>query len=183
MGRWIWPATSESGSMTGYQDDSCSSSAYANPPGPECINLGVSIAANEGTISGATAVVDMLRPDRACLWCKQFLRADRIAAEGMPAKVREPLQREGYVEDIDTKTPSVVSTTTTIAGMAVTLYLQLLTDFMGEAGDISRQNYDILDGTVRQGKTKAALNCICHKVRAFGDLKSIPTLSDFSHQQ
>lgn len=141
------------------------------------INLGMSIRAKEGKISDAVGVIDVLRPDVACLWCRQFLRGERIAAESMPRKERDALEREGYVDKIDTA-PSVVGVTTTIAGMAVTQFLQLLTDFMGPAGEVARLNYNILDGTVRRGTSTILDGCICTKVKAFGDLKRLPTLKE-----
>lgn len=141
------------------------------------INLGMSIRAKDDKITDAVGVVDVLRPDLPCLWCRQFLRAERIAAESMPHKDRDALEREGYVEGFDTA-PSVVSVTTSISGLAVTQFLQLLTDFMGPAGEIARLNYSIMDGTVRRGVSTILDDCICTKVRAFGDLRRLPTLTE-----
>ena len=146
------------------------------------INLGVAIASDNGEISGAVGIADVLRPDQPCLWCKQFLDSGRIAAESFPRSEREDLRQEGYVEDIDTPAPSVISTTTTVAGLGVTLFLQLVTDFMGPRGNISRQNYDILEGTVRRGTSTTDPTCICHTVRAFGDLKSLPVLNHIPNE-
>jgi hypothetical protein len=111
------------------------------------INLGVRIDASEGSIIGAAGAVDILRPDLPCLWCKQFLSADRIAAESMPTYERKNLQQEGYIQGLDTPTPAVINLNATLAGLAVTSYIQLLTDFMGEAGNISRLNYDIMNSS------------------------------------
>ena len=144
------------------------------------INLGIRIASDYGMISGGVGTIDILRPDMPCLWCTQFLRADRIAAESMSRSTRKSLEREGYVEGIDIHTPSVVSITTTLSGMAVTLFLQQVTELMGDSGDIARLNYNIMDGTVRRGKTNIMEGCICGKVRGFGDLKALPTLTDMS---
>lgn len=141
------------------------------------INLGMSVRAKEGKISGAVGVVDVLRPGLPCLWCRQFLRADRIAAESMPRKDREARAREGYVDGVETA-PSVVSVTTTIAGLAVTQFLQLLTDFMGPAGEVARLNYNVMDGTVRRGTSTILDRCICKKTKAFGDLKRLPVLAN-----
>lgn len=141
------------------------------------INVGMSIRAKDAKITDAVGVVDVLRPDLPCLWCRQFLRAERIAAESMPRKERDAREREGYVEGLETA-PSVISVTTTISGMAVTQFLQLLTDFMGPAGEITRLNYNIMDGTVRRGASTILNGCICTKVRAFGDLKRLPTLTE-----
>jgi hypothetical protein len=144
------------------------------------INLGTSIRAKDGKITDAVGVVDVLRPDLPCLWCRQFLRAERIAAESMPRKDRDARAREGYVEGLETA-PSVVSVTTTISGMAVTQFLQLATDFMGAAGEVARLNYNIMDGTVRRGTSTILNGCICTKVRAFGSLKRLPTITRMPH--
>jgi hypothetical protein len=140
------------------------------------INVGMSIRTRDDRITDAVGVLDVLRPDLPCLWCRQFLRAGRIAAESMPREERDARQREGYVEGLETA-PSVVSVTTTLSGMAVTQFLQLLTDFMGPAGEIARLNYNIMDGTVRRGSSTILNGCICTKARAFGDLKRLPTLT------
>jgi hypothetical protein len=144
------------------------------------INLGMRITAENHAISGASGIVDIIRPDLPCLWCKQFLRADRIAAESMPRSARRALEQEGYVEGIDTPAPSVVSVNTALSGLAVTLFLQLVTDFMGPGGDMARLNYNVMDGTVARGRTAIANECVCKKVRGFGDLKTLPTLRDLS---
>ena len=146
------------------------------------INVGMQIAAKEkdGKISEAMGVVDILRPDLACLWCRQFLRPERIAAESMPRSVRQSREHEGYVEDIQTPTPSVISITTALSGMAVTLFLQLVTDFLGANGGIARLNYFIMDSVVRRGTANIPNECMCKKVRGFGDLRSLNTLKDIS---
>jgi hypothetical protein len=130
------------------------------------------IGAAGSRIVGASACVDILRPDTPCLWCRQFLRADRIRAESMPASERQSLKREGYVPDLDTPAPSVVSVTTALSGMAVTMFLQAITDFMGPSGNVHRLNYDVLTGEVRRGQCNFTEGCICKKVRGFGDLST-----------
>jgi hypothetical protein len=142
------------------------------------INIGMSIRARDGAISGASGAVDVIRPGTACLWCSQFLDAGRIAAESLPLTKRQVLLGQSYVEDIDTPAPSVISVTTTLSGMAVTVFLQLVTDFMGAAGAISRLRYDIMEGTVRRGTTAVRPDCVCQKVKAFGDLRELPTLDE-----
>lgn len=140
------------------------------------VNLGVSVASNSGSITGAVGVLDILRPGKPCLWCKQFLQARRISAESMPAENRKGLLQEGYVDDIDTPTPSVISFTSSMASMAVSIFLHMVTNFMGESGDISRINADFLTGESRRGKTQIGSKCICQKVKGFGDLATLPTV-------
>jgi molybdopterin/thiamine biosynthesis adenylyltransferase len=140
------------------------------------IDMGVRIDAKENKIRGAFGSVHVLKPDKPCLWCYEFLSADRIRNESLPEYERKNLLREGYVQDIDSAAPSVISLTTTIAGHAVTAFLQLMTDFMGPAGDISRLNYFIMEGTVGRGSSEIKENCICKKVRGYGDLMPLSTL-------
>ena len=144
------------------------------------VNLGARISSNNGKVSAAVGTVDVLRPDNPCLWCSQFIRAERIAAESTPRKYRQNLEQERYVEEVNSKTPSVISVTTAIAGMGVSMFIQLLTDFMGDTGGVSRLNYNVLDGSVRRGTTTIPKECVCKQVRGFGSLKSIPTFDDLS---
>jgi hypothetical protein len=140
------------------------------------INMGVRIDSEMGKIRGATGTIHILQPGRPCLWCYEFLRAERIRVESLPMQERESLLREGYVEDISGSAPSVVSLTTAISGLAVTVFLQLLTDFMGEAGNLSCIQYNIMTQEVRRGKTNIRQKCICQAVKGYGDLKSLPIL-------
>ena len=95
----------------------------------------------------------------------------------MPVGDREALTGEGYVDDIDTPAPSVVSITTTLSGAAVSLFLQLLTDFMGPSGHVQRLNYNVIDGTIRRGRSTILTGCVCQNVKGRGDLVTLPTVS------
>lgn len=140
------------------------------------INLGMAITAQNSSIESGVGTVDVLFPDKSCLWCKQFLNSKRISAESMPSADRANRLEEGYVQNIDTKQPSVISINTTVAGMAVTQFLQLLTGFQGDFGDVERLNYNVLEGRVTRGKTQIDDGCVCKKVRAKGDLHHLNTI-------
>lgn len=146
------------------------------------INLGVRITSNGGEISHAVGVIDVLYPDKACLWCKQFLRSERINAESMSSRERKNLQREDYVEDVDTPTPSVITFTSSVASQSVSLFLHMFTNFMGKTGDIAGLRYDFLTGITRRVTTQIDANCICRKVKGFGDLKPLPTVEKLPHK-
>lgn len=140
------------------------------------INLGVAIEAPEGTVRGAVGVVDVLGPELPCLWCRGFLDPQRIAAESMPSEERQARVEEGYIRGYRTRQPAVVSLTTTVAGLGVTLFLDLLTGFMGEAGRVHRLNWDVMSGEVRRGRCTRVDDCICRKVEGRGDLAPRPTI-------
>jgi len=145
------------------------------------INMGVRIDAHEGLITEAVGTVDVLRPDTPCLWCKEALQAERIATESMRKSERRDRARQGYVEDLETPSPSVISMTTVISGLSVSLFLQMVTDFMGVNGEVARLNYSPLRSTVSRGMTQIHDKCICRQVRAFGDLKVLPIQEDLAY--
>lgn len=140
------------------------------------INMGVRIDSRDSMIRGASGVVDIIRPDKPCLWCSGFLNSDRIMAESLPENERKSRLRDGYVQNIDTEAPSVISLTTTVSGHATTAFLQLITDFMGRAGDISRLNHYIMESEVKRGTIKMEPGCICGRVKGYSDMKTLPTL-------
>lgn len=140
------------------------------------INMGVQIDSKDGVIRGASGSIHIIRPDAPCLWCYEFLSGKRIRAESLPPELRDSELREGYVENLDAKAPSVVSLTTTLSGHAVTAFLQLVTDFRGAAGGFHCLNYSIMEGVVRRGSTTTDERCICKAAKGYGDMKGLPTI-------
>ena len=135
------------------------------------INMGVRIDSHENRITGGAATVDVLRPDKACLWCKKAINPDRIAAEALPAEERA--SRGSYVQGLDTKAPMVVPFTTLAASMAMSCFLQMVTDYLGEDGDGESYRFFIVDTEVRRGVTAISEDpCICKKCRGKGDFFS-----------
>ena len=142
------------------------------------INMGMRIDSQDGQISHAIGSVHILRPGTPCLWCTQFLSADRIRAESLPTNEREELLREGYVEGLSNPAPSLIPFTTEVAAIAVRCFLQLTTDFMGSSGDIQRVNVSFTEGTSRRGRSRISDNCMCGQVLGFGDHRTIPGLPE-----
>lgn len=140
--------------------------------------MGVRIDSENGRVMAGTGVVHILKPRKPCLWCNDYIRADRIRAESMLPDQRRSLLREGYVSEIDTKEPSVISLTTTVSGIAVTMFLQLMTDFMGSNGDVFTFRLDPLTGRVTRGDCQIRTDCICKAVEGYGDFKSLNTIKD-----
>jgi molybdopterin/thiamine biosynthesis adenylyltransferase len=139
------------------------------------INIGVRIDSIDKKIRGGTGSLHVLRPGKPCLWCYEYLKADIIYSESMLKKERDKLLKEGYVKGVETKTPSVISLTSTMASLAVTIFLQMVTDFMGQNGDISSLRYDIMEGDVRRCTVQSPNDCICKKVLGLGDFKTLNT--------
>lgn len=139
------------------------------------INIGVRIDSIDKKITGGTGSLHVLRPGKPCLWCYEYLKADIISSESMLKRERDKLLKEGYVKGVETKTPSVISLTSTMASLAVTIFLQMVTDFMGTNGAISCFRYDVMEGDLRRGTVESPNDCICKKVKALGDFKTLNT--------
>jgi hypothetical protein len=142
------------------------------------VNVGVALDGEQGVIRGAVGTVQVLRPGMGCLWCAGSLDSKRIREEALPEAERHRLQAEGYAAGLDDPAPSVVTLTTTTSGLAGTMLLQLVTDFMGPAGEISRLNYLPLEGVVTRGKVLPKAECVCAKYKGRGDLSSLPVTAD-----
>lgn len=138
------------------------------------INMGVRLDARNGAISGAAGNVDVLRPDLPCLWCKGTISSERIGVESTPKERRSELLRDGYIEDVETKAPSVVSLNTVLAGLSVTEFIRMITGFTDAA--ISRLNYYPMEGIVSSGHSEVKMECVCKKQRARGDIEPLPTV-------
>lgn len=145
------------------------------------INIGVRIDSRDKKITGGTGALHVLRPGKPCLWCYEYLKADIISSESMLKKERDKLLTEGYVKGVGTKAPSILSFTSTMASLATTIFLQMVTDFMGQKGAVSHLRYDIMEEDLRRGTVEPLNDCVCKKVKAFGDFTSLNTYkrSDF----
>jgi molybdopterin/thiamine biosynthesis adenylyltransferase len=145
------------------------------------INMGVRLDALDGAVTAAAGSVQVLRPGAACLWCGGSLSSDRIRSESLSSSERAKLEAEQYVVGLGSRSPSVVSFTTTLSSLAVTAFLQLITGFLGEAPTFARQNYFIREGLVRTAVTNVRETCSCNQVLGFGDLRPLNTVAARRH--
>ena len=76
-------------------------------------------------MTGGTIRVSIIGPGLPCLLCSEIVRSDVMAAEALPLKERKARLQEGYLPGIE-EAPSVISFTTTAAGMAVSLFIDLI---------------------------------------------------------
>jgi len=139
------------------------------------IDIGVRAGAKtDHTLTGLTAELRLLTPDRPCLWCRNAINSDVIRAENLPAEQREQLQREGcLVAGVGAPAASVIALTVLGAGMATCALLALLSD----EGDIIPNGY-ILDGmfgdTFDSKPTEPKPDCRCRANLGRGDTAAPP---------
>jgi molybdopterin/thiamine biosynthesis adenylyltransferase len=97
-------------------------------------DMGVQIDSEDGFIQSVQGRVTTLMPSRACLFCRQRVSSDGVAAEVM--RILQPdkadlLAKEGYAPELQEPAPAVIAFTTTVAATAVTELLSRLTGFLG----------------------------------------------------
>src|SRR5262249_4045202 len=141
------------------------------------LNLGVQIVPQASTGISAVGVVDILRPSLPCLWCKQVLSAERIATESVPKHERLRLADEGYVRGLNERAPMVISLTSTVASLAVTEFLHLLTGFLQGRGAVQRLNFDAIDPRLVRGSSQMNDGCHCQRYAGYGDLRPLDGLA------
>ncbi len=92
------------------------------------LDLGVGLDVVKDRVTGGSARVTLLVPEFPCLFCYGVIRPDVISAEFLDEKERNKRLREGYIPGIS-DAPSVINFTTTAAGIAVSLMLDMFFKF------------------------------------------------------
>lgn len=129
------------------------------------VDMGVAVQLHkEGTIHRVSGRVTVLLPDGACLRCLGILDPEKVKDE------IEEGQRLSYLGAEEAPSPAVVSLNGVIASLAVTEFLQLVTNFARRQGERVYWVYDGLKGLVRHISMGQGLACAtCQRFLALGD--------------
>ena len=113
---------------------------------------------HDKSIEQAIAKVQIITPDKACLWCTGVLNGNLILQESIPLEERQKLANEGYAQPVESQ-PSIISLTTLTASMAVNKLLALLGLF-GE--DYStRTQIELVNDMMINDSPNALDGCVC----------------------
>ncbi len=118
------------------------------------IDMGVSISVAEGLVTHITGRVQLLAPGLPCLSCTGALDGEQIRRE-----LLTPAQRaaDPYVIGGHVPQPAVISINSTMASLAMTMFLGVVTAIPAAA---RFQYYDGLRGTVRPMAASVRETCI-----------------------
>lgn len=125
------------------------------------IDMGVKIKASEGLVEGVFGRVTTLLPGEACLFCRGRTTPNQIRAESLPPEQLEQEIEEGYVDELETDQPAIITFTTAVAAQAVTELLHRLTGFMGEAKQSSEVLMYFHERMVRTNRPDPSPDCQC----------------------
>ncbi|MBY3129804.1 MULTISPECIES: HesA/MoeB/ThiF family protein [Rhizobium] len=135
------------------------------------IDMGVSITVKDGQISHLTGRTQMLSAGLPCLVCTQALDGEQIRQELMTPEQRAA---DPYVIGAHEPQPAVISLNSTVASLAITMFLGAVTPAPAGA---RLQLYDGIRGTVRPTVARQVPNCLaCSPSGALakGDRRTLP---------
>ena len=113
---------------------------------------------DDGSIEQAIAKVQVVTPDKACLWCTGVLNGNVILQESLPLEERQKLANEGYAQPVESQ-PSIISLTTFTASLAVNKLLALLGLF--DQNYSTRTQIELVNEVMIKDSPNALDTCIC----------------------
>jgi molybdopterin-synthase adenylyltransferase len=126
-------------------------------------DVGVGIVVSEGLVTHISGRVQMAAPGLACLVCGGVI--DPVAVR---RELQSPIQRaaDPYITGQNEPQPAVISLNSTVASLAVTMFMSVFTSVPGEA---RLQYYNGIAGVVRSAEVQADPSCVvCSRSGAVG---------------
>jgi molybdopterin/thiamine biosynthesis adenylyltransferase len=134
------------------------------------IDLGVGLDVAKDRVTGGSARVTLLAPGLPCLFCYGVIRPDVISAEFLDKNERAKRLREGYIPGL-TDAPSVINFTTTVAGIAVSLMLDMFFGFSeSKTNNIIFDFKNLSASRLLAGEVSV---CTCKERMGYSDYKSL----------
>jgi molybdopterin-synthase adenylyltransferase len=128
-----------------------------------CIDVGSTITTSAGAVTGIIGRVQLLGPDRPCLWCTNLLDSEEVRRDLMNDVERKA---DPYIQGAHEPAPSVISLNGTVVSLAVTMLLGFATSVPIDARHLI---YNALTGTLRPVRGPASADCfICSRKGVFG---------------
>jgi molybdopterin/thiamine biosynthesis adenylyltransferase len=137
-----------------------------------CIDMGSTIVASDGTISHVHGRVQTLAPGVPCLTCSGLLDSNEVRRDMMTAFER---QTDPYIVGEREPAPAVMSLNATVASLAVTMLLGMVTGFGSNARHLL---YNAISSSLRVIAPKAQPNCfICSSAGALARGDDAPLMA------
>jgi molybdopterin-synthase adenylyltransferase len=119
-----------------------------------CIDMGVAIYANAGTVTRVAGRVQMLSPGLPCLICANWLDSNQVRIEMLTSEQR---RQDPYFIGHSVPHPAVISLNGTVSSAAVTMFLSAVAGFPSDARMLI---YDGIRGAMRPTIMTPDANCI-----------------------
>jgi len=148
------------------------------------IDMGIDIQCEEqGKVIAAGGRVMVILADEPCLECLGILNSEMIQQEMRQIEEGQRAHRN-YISGTTVEAPSVISLNGVIASLAVTAFLNLLTEFESHKDQDTYQVYRVLKGDVRLASMTPVKACtLCKEVKALGDSVQLPCNIELSKRR
>lgn len=128
-----------------------------------CIDVGSTITAKLGEVTGIFGRVQLLGPDQPCLWCTGLLSSEEVRRDMMSEFERKA---DPYIQGAHEPAPSVISLNGTVVSLALTMLLGLVTSVPVDSRHLI---YNARASTLRPVRAVAKEDCfICSRAGVFG---------------
>lgn len=142
-------------------------------------DLGVIIDPREHTIRSVHGRLTILQPGNACLFCRERISADRVAAESIaaidPARAAA-LTKEGYIPGADEPAPAVIAFTSAVAASAVAELLDRFIGYKLTEGKSSEFIYRFDSDAIARNSRPPKADCFCSDQTLWGAADRKPFL-------
>ena len=141
------------------------------------IDLGTGIVTEKGYME-AGGQVRIVLPDGYCLACIDGINYAKAGEELLNEQDRQMRRAAGYVQGHDIPSPSVISLNGTIASLAVTEFLNLITGIREVNTYITydMQSNNVIAQTLQAERDESCPVCGRNGIKAMGDLIPFPNL-------
>jgi molybdopterin/thiamine biosynthesis adenylyltransferase len=127
-----------------------------------CIDMGTTIVVADGKVTHIQGRVQLLAPGLACFTCNNLLNAAEVRRDMMTAFERKA---DPYLQGAREPAPAVISVNGTVASLAVTMLLSVVTGIPGAARHVL---YNAIACTLRSVRAQPAENCfVCSPSGAY----------------
>lgn len=128
-----------------------------------CIDIGSTITAHGGQITGIFGRVQLLGPDQPCLWCTGLLASEQVRRDLMSDFER---RADPYIQGAREPAPAVISLNGTVVSLAVSMLLGIVTSVPIDARHLI---YNARESTLRPVRGVAQPDCfICSHAGVVG---------------
>jgi molybdopterin/thiamine biosynthesis adenylyltransferase len=142
-------------------------------------DMGVKIDSENGKIKSIQGRVTTLLWGYACLFCRERIDSNMVAAESREAldpEANRALREEGYAPELEDAAPSVIPFTTMVASLAISEFLHRLTGFMGSERLTNEVIIRFDESDIKRNSRISKVDCYCGDSHYFGRGDTNPLL-------
>lgn len=137
-----------------------------------CIDLGTTIVVDSGTVTHIYGRVQMLSPELACFTCDGLLNSEEVRRDMMTSFERKA---DPYIQGAREPAPAVMAINGTVASLAVTMFLNCVTEVPGNSRHLL---YNAVTSKIRSVRATPVHNCyICSHLGALAEGNAWPLFS------